>query len=224
MFNNPEGKQWFYVRAPWNNPDGSSAWIRPFKSIAEVPEMGAAVAKGDYTKFTGKIAPMWNALGRLVFQVDEFGNKEKVGLVDVAKQSFTPISIAQALEAAKSHKAPIGSVLSAFGMPVSKGYPGGEFGKSIDEFKTRTQEERQDILDAVDQNIIDGDIDKAVELMVTGLYYRDADISARLMKFRQPLLKKFKSMSDRNKMMYLELLPGEDQVRLWDELEKEAGQ
>lgn len=177
-FENPEGHG-FHVRAPWNNPDGTTAWIRPFKTAFEVPEAIVALLAagknigqsimGDEVefdaaklgKFTNKMNPWFASFfANFKFDVDAFGNKiyEKRGLADriadFVIDVYEPITLSQFAEVAKRHKAPIGAVLSLLGFPVSKGYPGGPWNKELHEFMADIRLDREEILTLVDDKIV----------------------------------------------------------------------
>jgi hypothetical protein len=90
LWDNPSGSR-FSIRAPWNEPDGAAAYIRPFKAITEVPEViaaaGASLIKGDpgdlIEKLEGKVnSPVTATVNQLGFA----NEKRKQGIVERAKQ------------------------------------------------------------------------------------------------------------------------------------------
>src|ERR1035437_3887946 len=60
MFQNPDA---FSVRVPWNNDSGQAEYMRPLKSIFEIPELmsnviGALIHDQAPMKVIGKVNPM----------------------------------------------------------------------------------------------------------------------------------------------------------------------
>jgi len=123
-----------------------------------------------------------------------------------------PVSLQQVMDVWKYHKSPLSAVFSNLGFPVSKGYPGGEFGQKIDDFKAKQYRDKKEGLKDVDELIKDGKVVEAEVRMWRDLGMREVAISHRLLKFRDPLLSKWATMSKADQMMYLAGL-SEDQRR-----------
>jgi len=135
LWENPEGKKGFYVRAPWNEPSytvtdkngkertipGAPAYIRPYKSIFEV----AGWFADPVEKFTYKLSPVVAAMGRQMFPSRY--QKEYEGITDIPRRVSeflldvgTPISGSQVGLVFRGKKEPVSAVFPFFGMPTSK--------------------------------------------------------------------------------------------------------
>ncbi len=229
IFQNPPGKNAFHMRAPWNNPDDpegkKGAYIHGFKALLEVFEAlyyGGKTILGDgdaLKKFTGKLAPWWRAaFGTFVFNVDEYGNKiyekrsfpEKI--LDFTRQTFEPISLQAFAKLSEQHKAPIGAIVSAFGFPVSKGYPGGAWGKNIDEFRGDRRLSREELRDLAFDKVVrgvngeEGELVSAMIIMSTQLNMSDGAIIDEIERLSHPLNIKFDKMPLLDKIIYVNQL------------------
>ncbi len=224
IFQNPPGKDVFHFRARWNNPDDpegkKGAYIHGFKALLEVPEAlyyGGKTILGDgdaIKKFTGKLAPWWRAaFGTLVFNVDEYGNKiyEKKSfpekILDFTRQTFEPISLQAFAKLSEQHKAPIGAIVSAFGFPVSKGYPGGAWGLYIDDLNADERLSREEMRDLAFDKVVrgvngeEGELLSAMVIMSTQLNMSDGAIIEEIERLSHPLTIKFDKMPLLNKII-----------------------
>jgi len=133
IFQNPSEK-FFHVRAPFNYPDGSPAYVRPLKSIFEIPEFGydvvGSVFKGNdpFRKVSYKIAPWITATAKQFWNFDYYGQKYKPGNksqwwkrpADWGADVLLPISFSQGQRAIQGKLPPAAIPVAAVGMPVSK--------------------------------------------------------------------------------------------------------
>lgn len=235
MWQNEKGKE-FRVRLPYDNPDGTAAYVMPFKSIFEVPEAladlyGIAKGEGDLHKFTSKLAPYWSAAIKQFYNVDSFGRKiydENIhpGHIgnrtwDFTKEVFGPISVTQVIDALidpKKHD--ISAIIGPWGFPVSKGYPGGELGRMIDEYKVKKRAERKPTIEEVDNLIVEGKTTEAIFKMALDLNWTDAQIGRRLGKYKNRLLEKWesKTWTEQDRYFFIKALSEEDQKKLFNKL------
>jgi hypothetical protein len=142
MFQNPGGNM-FSVRAPWNEPDGTTAYFRPLKSIFEVPEFFHGMKEDIWKKSRYKLAPYIGATMGMVFNLDYRGKKYLDAGITAAPRMIadwmldvgTPISIANVApvdlifdwDAAMKKKGIKSRMLSGLGIPISKGVSKGWF-------------------------------------------------------------------------------------------------
>jgi len=244
------GKNWFYVRAPFNHPDDSRAWIHPFKTFTEVPEMIAGLAKGIYmgvtdkpirenplSKFIGKMNPfMKEFASHFLLDVDEFGNKlyqdvngsfvRRTG--DFLLGTFAPISFSQVVQTAEYHKAPIGAALSAIGFPVSKGYPSGIWNWRLGQFQLTQSLNKKEVRDkAIDlfiqgMNGKDGAISQSIYILGANLNMKQQAISNFIMQRHMPLIRNWENTHSVDKAAFMMSLTVEDRSKFLDALIKDG--
>jgi hypothetical protein len=136
MFQN-EGGKFFQVRAPFNYPKDKNgveakAWIRPLKSIFEVPEFlhGVFAKEDPLTKVSYKLSPWIKATAEQIWNFDYYGKKYKEGEGGIGRRALDwtidvtePFSGEQ-LEQIVEGKLPKESLpFTTFGMPISKSKP-----------------------------------------------------------------------------------------------------
>lgn len=96
LWDNPSGSR-FSIRAPWNEPDGSAAYIRPFKAITEVPEVIAALWPSEHGDIVDKLSHKVHPVVQAGVNQFAFSDKHKSGMLERGKQlveDFAPISFA----------------------------------------------------------------------------------------------------------------------------------
>jgi|GEM_PF-4302408 len=235
---NEPGKRLFHVRTPWNSKDGRKEYVLMPKTAIEVPKFIYGLVTGDVNLIRGKFNPLLvSAIINFATDVDDMGREiikdrsyAERGL-DFLWGGYSPILVENVRSTMKFHKAPIGSVVSALGFPVSKGYPGGAIGKRIDEFLRKEKIEYQEIRDHVVDLLVQGfessevkDGDKITEAINTMF---QAGWSAQAIynvfeKFQLPAIHKWNSLSSDQKFSILMAMSPEKQKWFLEELHKEG--
>jgi hypothetical protein len=235
---NEPGKRLFHVRAPWNSRDGRKEYILMPKTAIEVPKFIYGLAAGDVNLIRGKFNPLLvSAIVNFTMNVDAMGReiiKHRSYLergLEFLWGGYSPILVSNVRSMMKFYKAPIGSVVSALGFPVSKGYPGGAIGRRIDEFLKQEKLKDQDIKEHVVGLLVDGfegntvkDGDKITEAINTMFVaeWSPERIYNVFEKFQIPAMYKWNSLNADQKFSILMAMSKEKQKWFLGELEKEG--
>ncbi len=238
VWENEPGKRLFHVRAPWNSLDGRKEYFLMPKTAIEVPKFIYGLAAGEINLIRGKFNPLLtSAVLNFATDVDDMGRaiiKDRSyaerGL-DFLWGAYSPIVISNVRSTMKFHKAPIGSVVSALGFPVSKGYPGGAIGKRIDDYLRKEKIEYLELREHVVGLLVKGfegtdvkDADKITEAVNTMF---QAGWSAERIynifeKFQGPAIYKWNSLSRDQKFSILMTMSPEKQLWFLEELSKKG--
>jgi len=112
-----DGNNSFSVRAPWNEPDGRKVYLRPLKSIFEVPEL----LSDPIGKTINKLAPWIQASARQIRPTPFNKYEGAIGtgkrILDASVDLGVPMSAPSVFDKNKSTQSKISGVI---GMPTSK--------------------------------------------------------------------------------------------------------
>jgi hypothetical protein len=104
----------------------------------------------------------------------------------------------------------------------SKGYLGGEWERIMIEIEREQRAKRKPHREEIDKLLLQGKIMEATAKMKLLLNMGDAGIENWLLKYRRPILRRWKRFSEENRTALMERLTPEQQDKFFDDLSKEG--